>query len=150
MSLTNKLAEEMKTAMRAKDKDKLEALRSIKSALMTEQTKMASGSTLDEKEELKLLQKLQKQRKDSLEIYQQQGREDLAATEKQQLEVIEAFLPKQMSEEELRQFLKGVIERTGAKEAKDMGKVMGMANQELSGSADGKTIAKVARELLQP
>lgn len=147
--MTNKLAEEMKTAMRAKDKDKLEALRSIKSAIMTEQTKMASGSTLSEEEELKLLQKLQKQRKDSLEIYQQQGREDLAATEKQQLEVIETFLPEQMSEEKLTDYLKEVIERTGAKEPKDMGKVMGIANKELSGKADGKTIAKLAKELLQ-
>lgn len=139
----------MKAAMRAKDKEKLEALRSIKSAIMTEQTKMASGSSLSEDEELKLLQKLQKQRKESFDIYQQQGREDLAATEKQQLEVIETFLPQQMSEEEIRDYLREVIERTGAVEPKDMGKVMGTANKELGGKADGKTIAKIAKELLQ-
>lgn len=148
MSLSEKLAEEIKTAMRAKDKERLEALRGIKSAIMTEVTKMPSGSTLSEADELKLLQRLQKQRKESYEVYLQQNRPELAATEKQQLAVIETFLPAQMDEAELRSYLERIIAETGASGPRDMGKVMGRANQELSGKADGKSIAAIVKELL--
>jgi len=148
MSLSEKLAEEIKTAMRAKDKERLEALRGIKSAIMTEVTKMPSGSSLSEADELKLLQRLQKQRKESYEVYLQQNRPELAATEKQQLAVIETFLPTQMDEAELRSYLERIIAETGASGPRDMGKVMGRANQELSGKADGKSIAAIVKELL--
>jgi len=148
MSLSEKLAEEIKTAMRAKEKERLEALRGIKSAIMTEVTKMPSGSSLSEADELKLLQRLQKQRKESYEVYLQQNRPELAATEKQQLAVIETFLPTQMDEAELRSYLERIIAETGASGPRDMGKVMGRANQELSGKADGKSIAAIVKELL--
>lgn len=148
MSLEKNIAEEMKAAMRAKDKVKLEALRSIKSAILMAKTETGGGAELSEAEELKIVQKLQKQRKDSLEIYEQQKREDLAQEERAQLEVIESFLPKQMEEEELRQYVREVITRVNATGAQDMGKVMGTANKELAGRADGKAISAIAREEL--
>jgi uncharacterized protein YqeY len=148
MSLSNKIAEEMKQAMKAKDKARLEALRSIKSAVMLALTEKAKGSELSEEEELKILQRLQKQRKDSLEIYEQQNRADLAEEERSQLAVIEDFLPKQMSPEELKAYLAELISKVGASSPRDMGKVMGVASKELAGKADGKTISGVVRELL--
>ena len=148
MSLSAKIAEEMKVAMKAKDKKRLEALRSIKSAVMLAQTEKAKGSELSESEELKILQKLQKQRKDSLDIYEQQNREDLADEERSQLAVIEDFLPRQMDESELRAYLQEVIARVGASSPRDMGKVMGVASKELAGKADGKTISVIVKELL--
>lgn len=140
----------MKVAMKAKDKMKLEALRSIKSAILLAETEAGGGKDQDlsADQELKLLQRLQKQRKDSLGIYEQQGRNDLAEEEKGQLAVIESFLPQQMSEAELRSYVKKVIEKIGALGPKDMGKVMGMANKELAGRADGKAISSVAKDLL--
>ena len=138
----------MKQAMKAKDKVRLEALRSIKSAVMLALTEKAKGSELSEEEELKILQRLQKQRKDSLEIYEQQNRADLAEEERSQLAVIEDFLPKQMSPEELKAYLGELISKVGASSPRDMGKVMGVASKELAGKADGKTISGVVRELL--
>lgn len=149
MALEQKIAEEMKAAMKAKDKVKLEALRSIKSALLLAKTEKGGSEGLSEADELKLLQKLQKQRKDSLGIYEEQGREDLAEEERAQLTVIEDFLPAQMSDEELREYLKELIVRLDAQGPKDMGKLMGTANKELSGKADGKRISQAASELLK-
>ncbi len=148
MSLSTRIAEEMKMAMKAKDKERLEALRSIKSAVMLAQTEKPKGSELSEDEELRILQRLQKQRKDSLEIYEQQNRADLAEEERSQLQVIESFLPQQLSPEALRAYLSEVIVRAGATSPKDMGKVMGIASKELAGKADGKTISEVVKELL--
>ena len=149
MSLSTQIAEEMKAAMRAKDTVKLEALRSIKSAILLSNTEKGAGGELSEADELKLLQKLQKQRKDSLEIYVEQGRDDLADEEKAQLEVIESFLPKQMDENELRDYLQELITRLGVEGPRDMGKVMGTASKELAGKADGKTISNVVKDLLK-
>ncbi len=148
MSLSTKIADEIKSAMKARDKDRLEALRSIKSAVMLAQTEKAKGSELSDEEELKILQRLQKQRKDALEIYEQQNREDLATEERSQLAVIETFLPKQMTREELSSYLSELITKVGAHSPQDMGKVMGVASKELAGKADGKTISGVVRELL--
>ncbi len=148
MSLEKKVVDQMKEAMKAKDKTKLEALRGIKSSIMTAKTEKGAQAELSEAEELKLLQRLQKQRKDSLEIYQEQNRSDLAQDEEAQLAIIESFLPQQMSEAELRSYVQTVIEKTGAQGPKDMGKVMGMANKELAGRADGKAISSVAKDLL--
>ncbi len=134
--------------MKARDKVRLEALRSIKSAILLANTEKGGGSELSEEDELKLVQRLQKQRKDSLEIYEQQGREDLATEERAQLEVIESFLPKQMSSEELTAYLKELIVRVDAKGPQDMGKVMGTASKELAGKADGKTISTKVKEIL--
>lgn len=149
MSLSQKISEEMKAAMRAKDKVRLEALRSIKSALMLAKTEKGKDAELNEDEELKILQRLQKQRKDSYEVYDQQGRQDLAEEERQQLEVIQGFLPKQMSEKELEAYLKELIVRLDAKGPQDMGKVMGTASKELAGKADGKTISAKVKEILR-
>lgn len=148
MSLSTQIAEEMKTAMKAKDKKRLEALRAIKSAIMLAQTEKPKGTELSEDEELKILQKLQKQRKDSLEIYEQQNREDLAADERDQLAVIEDFLPKQMGDAELEAYLRELIVRLDVKGPQDMGKVMGTASKELAGKADGKTISGKVKEIL--
>lgn len=148
MSLEKNIAEEMKVAMRAKDKVKLEALRSIKSAILMAKTDKGGGAEMSEADELKLLQKLQKQRKDSLEIYEQQNRQDLAEEERAQLEVIESFLPQQMGEDDLRAYVREVISRVNAAGPQDMGKVMGTANKELAGRADGKAISAIAREEL--
>lgn len=134
--------------MRAKDKDMLESLRSIKSAIMTEQTKKGAGSEMSEAEELQILKRLQKQRRESMEVYQSQGREDLAEVEQKQLGVIESFLPQQMEESELRSYLEDLIAKLDAQGPKDMGKVMGTANKELSGKADGKRISEIVKELL--
>lgn len=148
MSLIKQIAEDIKTAMKNKDKVRLESLRSIKSAIMLAQTEKGAGAELNADEELQILTKLQKQRKDSLSIYEEQGREDLAAEERAQLAVIETFLPKPLSAEELEDYLKKVIAETGAESARDMGKVMGRASKELAGKADGKTISAKVRELL--
>lgn len=148
MSLIKNIATEMKEAMKAKDKVKLESLRSIKAALMLAQTEKGAGAELNEDEEMKILVRLQKQRKDSISIYQEQGRQDLADEELAQLAVIETFLPKALSEEELVSYLEKLIAELGATDAKDMGKVMGRASKELAGRADGKTISAKVRALL--
>jgi uncharacterized protein YqeY len=148
MSLKDTIGTQLKDAMRAKDKVKLETLRSIKAAILLVQSDKGAGSELNEDEEMKILIKLQKQRKDSLDIYVEQNRQDLAAEERAQLEVIETFLPKAMSEEELEATLKEIMASVGATSAQDFGKVMGKASKELTGRADGKTISAKLKSLL--
>lgn len=148
MSLSKTIGEEMKAAMKAKDKVRLESLRGIKSAIMLAQTEKGAGAELNEDEELKILTRMQKQRKESISIYDEQGREDLAEEERAQLAVIEGFLPKALSPEELEDFLSNLISELGAAGPQDMGKVMGRASKELAGRADGKTISAKVRELL--
>ena len=139
---------DLKTAMLAKDEKSLRGLRAIKAAILLAKTSEGAGGELKEDDETKLLQKLVKQRKDSLEIYQQQKRSDLAQKEQEEIEVIEKFLPKQLSAEELQAEIKNIIAETGATSSADMGKVMGAATKKLSGKADGKTISATVRELL--
>ena len=140
--------QELKAAMKTKDQVALESLRAIKSALLLAQTEKGAGGAVSEQDELKILQKLVKQRKDSADIFKQQGREDLAAPELEQAAVIEKFLPKQLSEEEIEEVVVGAIEQTGATDMKDMGKVMGMVTKQLAGKADGKTISGIVRKKL--
>ncbi|MCG9972192.1 GatB/YqeY domain-containing protein [Christiangramia crocea] len=148
MSLQDKVMAEMKAAMKAKDSAKLEALRAVKSAILLANTESSSKDGLSEEEELKLLQKLVKQRKESAQIYKEQGREDLAEPEIKQAEVIEQFLPEQLSEAEIEAKVDEVIAKTGASGMQDMGKVMGIATAELAGKADGKTISTIVRKKL--
>ena len=148
MSLEQKVMADLKTAMLAKDEKSLRSLRAIKAAIIIAKTAEGSGGEIKENEEIKLLQKLVKQRKDSLEIYEKNGREGLASKEKEEIEVIEKFLPKQMDEAELKTIIAKIIEETGATSPSDMGKVMGAANKQLGGKADGKTIAGIVKELL--
>ena len=147
MSLEQKVMTELKAAMKAKDKTALTSLRAIKSALLLAKTD-GSGTEMTEDLEIKLLQKLVKQRKDSLDIFEKQGREDLAVKERDEIAVISQFLPKQMDAAELEIFIKGIVEQTGASGMKDMGKVMGMASKQLAGKADGKTISSIVKGLL--
>lgn len=148
MSLKKKIEQDIKQAMLSKDKDRLRALRSIKSLIMLAETEKGGGEGISEDAEIKLLTKAAKQRRDSLEIYEKQGRDDLAAVEKAELDIIEEFLPKQLSEEELTVELKSIIAEVGASEPKDMGKVMGMATKKLAGKADGKAISSIVKSLL--
>jgi len=147
MSLADKITPDLKEAMKAKDQARLRGIRAIKAALLLAKTD-GSGEEMTEDKEIKILQKLVKQRKDSLDIYEKQGREDLAVVEREEIAVIEKYLPEQMGEEELKQFIQDIIAKTGASSMKDMGKVMGMANQALAGKADGKTIAALVKSLL--
>ena len=140
--------QELKAAMKVKDTVTLESLRAIKSALLLAQTEKGASGTVSEADELKLLQKLVKQRKDSASIFKEQGREDLAAPELEQAAVIEKFLPKQLSASEIEAIVDKVIEQTGAETMKDMGKVMGLVTKELAGQADGKTISGIVRSKL--
>lgn len=139
---------DLKTAMLAKDEKSLRSLRAIKSAIILAKTAEGFSGELKEEEEIKLLQKLVKQRKDSLEIYETQNRNDLAEKEKEEVEVIEKFLPKQIGESELNEIIRKIIAETGASSPSDMGKVMGAANKQLAGKADGKTIAGIVKALL--
>lgn len=148
MSLEQKVMGEMKEAMKAKDEGVLRALRAIKAEIIKAKTEPGAGGVIDEATEQKFLQKMMKQRKDSLEIFEKQGREDLASKEKEEMAVIEKFLPKQLSEAELKDALKKIITETGAASPADMGKVMGVASKQLAGLADGKTISSVVKELL--
>jgi uncharacterized protein len=148
MSLEQKIMADLKTAMLARDEKSLRGLRAIKAAILLAKTSEGAGGELKEDDEIKLLQKLVKQRKDSLEIYQQQKRIDLAQKEQEEIEVIEKFLPKQLSAEELQLEIKKIIAETGATSSADMGKVMGTATKKLSGKADGKTISATVKELL--
>lgn len=148
MNLQEKVMTELKAAMRAKDTNKLEALRAVKSAILLAQTSGSGKDGLSEDEELKLLQKLVKQRRESAAIYLEQGREDLAQPELDQAEVIEKFLPEQMSEAEIEAKVDEIILATGAGGMKDMGKVMGMASKDLAGKADGKTISMIVKKKL--
>jgi gatB/yqey domain protein len=148
MSLQAKVMEELKEAMKAKNTVALESLRAIKSAILLAKTEAGATEELTEADELKLLQKLVKQRKDSAALYNQQGREDLAQPELAQMAVIEKFLPKQLTEEEITAAVKGFIADIGATTAKDMGKVMGVASKALAGKADGKLISEIVKKLL--
>ena len=148
MSLEQKVMVDLKAAMLAKDDKALRGLRAIKAAILLAKTSEGAGGELNESDEIKLLQKLVKQRKDSLEIYQQQKRNDLAQKEEQEIEVIEKFLPGQLSPEELRLEIKKIIGETGASSPADMGKVMGAATKKLAGKADGKTISAIVKEIL--
>ena len=148
MGILANLTDEIKTAMRAKDSLKLEALRAIKSAVMLEQTSAGGSDTLSDEQEIKLVQKLVKQRKDSAQIFRDQNRPDLAEPEEAQAEVIAQFLPEQLSEEEINAIIQAIIEKTGAEGMKDMGKVMGMASKEMAGKADGKTISTIVKAQL--
>ncbi len=147
MALTDTINNDIKTAMKAKDKDALRALRAIKSAILLANTD-GTGEELTEERGIKILQKLLKQRKESLDIYTKQGRDDLAATEQSEIEVIERYLPEPMSEDEVKKIIQGVISDTGAESMKDMGKVMGAASKKLAGQADGRVISTMVRELL--
>ena len=149
MDLEQKIMAELKTAMLARDEKALRSLRAIKAAILLAKTAEGAGGALKEEEdEIKLLQKLVKQRKDSLEIYQQQNRIDLAQKEQEEIEVIERFLPKQLSADELKILLAKIITEVGASSPADMGKVMGAATKQLAGKADGKTISAMVKELL--
>jgi uncharacterized protein YqeY len=148
MSLEQKIMTELKTAMLAKDEKALRSLRAIKAAILLAKAAEGSSGEVKEEEEIKLLQKLVKSRKDSLEIYQQQNRTDLAQKEQEEIEIIERFLPKQFSAEELKILLTKIITETGASSPADMGKVMGAATKQLAGKADGKTISAMVKELL--
>lgn len=140
--------QEIKAAMLAKNNVRLRGLRAIKAAVLLAKTEKGASEELTEDAELKVLQKLAKQRKESADIYKAQNREDLYQIEAEELEVIEEFLPKQMGTEEIESYIKDLITRTGAVSVKDMGKLMGLANKELAGKADGKTISEVIKKLL--
>lgn len=148
MSLELKVQEALKNAMKNKDQAAMRTLRSIKSAILLLKTEKDFNGTITEDQELSMLQKLVKQRKESLEVFTQQGREDLAEKEKEEIAVIEQFLPEQLSEEEVKDIVSQIVEKTGASSMKDMGKVMGMANKELAGRADGKLIASIVKSIL--
>ena len=148
MALEQLVNDQIKTAMLAKDANRLRGLRAIKAAIIIAKTAEGAGGQLAEADETKLLQKLVKQRKDSLEIYQQQNRTDLAQTEQEEIDVIEAFLPKQLSEEALKEALIKIIADTGAASPADLGKVMAVATKQLAGEADGKTISATVKSLL--
>jgi len=147
MTLEARIMEEIKTAMKAKNEAELRTLRAIKSAILLEKTS-GSGTEMTEADELKMLQKLAKQRRDSLDIFKQQNREDLASKEQEELAIIERFLPKPFTQEELEAALKDIIAQTGAASPADMGKVMGAASKQLAGKADGKTISDTVKRLL--
>lgn len=148
MSLEQKIMTELKAAMIAKDEAALRSLRAVKAAILLAKTSEGGGGDLKEEDEIKLLQKLVKSRKDSFEIFQQQNRPDLAKKEEEEIAVIEKFLPKQMSPDEVRQELTAIIASVGASSPADMGKVMGVATKQLAGKADGKTISALVKELL--
>ncbi len=148
MGLQQQVMEQMKVAMKAKDKVALESLRAIKSALLMAQTESGSGSEISEEAEVLLVQKLVKQRKDSAAIFLEQERNDLAEPELAQIAIIEQFLPEQLSEEEIEKVVVKVIETTEASGMQDMGKVMGMVSKELAGQADGKTISTIVKSKL--
>jgi uncharacterized protein len=148
MALEQLIMTELKTAMLAKDEKALRSLRAIKAAILLAKTSEGANGELKAEDEIKLLQKLVKSRKDSLEIFEKQNRPDLAIKEKEEIEVIEKFLPKQMSADEVKAIITQIIAETGASSPADMGKVMGVATKQLAGKADGKTISGLVKELL--
>ncbi len=148
MGLQQQVEADIKSAMKEKKKDELTALRAIKSAILLALTEKGSSHEISEEQEMKLLTKMAKQRRDSAEIYQKEGRADLEEKEQFELKIIERYLPEQMSESEIRETVGAIIEKTGAESMKDMGKVMGMATKEMAGKADGKVISGIVRELL--
>lgn len=148
MSLITQIDQDIKQAMLGKQEARLRGLRAIKSALLLAKTEKGASEDITPDTEIKVLQKLIKQRKESADIYQSQNRDDLYQIEKEEMEVIAAYLPKQMERNEVEAYLKELIGRVGATSVKDMGKVMGAANKELAGKADGKTISEVVKQLL--
>ena len=148
MELIDKISESIIHAMKNKDNDQLESLRAIKSALLLAKTQKNSNGEIGELEEIKILQKLVKQRKESADIYSNQKRPELANIELSQAKIIERFLPKQIDADELEKIIIKIINETGAEGMKDMGKVMGIASNKLSGKADGKTISNIVRSKL--
>ena len=148
MSLTTQIDQDIKQAMLAKQPDRLQALRSIKSALLLAKTEKGAAEEMTEEAEIKVLQKLVKQRKESADIYKTQNREDLYEIEMAEMRVIEPYLPQQMTRFEIEGAVQEIIERIGATGTPDMGRVMGVASKELAGKADGKTISEVTRQLL--
>jgi len=148
MTLKERVSEDMKTAMKAKDKVRLDSVRAIKSAIMLAETEKGGGNGMSESDEIKLLQKLQKQRKDSIATYQEQGRDDLAEEEQAQLDVIETYLPAPLSIEEVEAMVKAAVEKTGASSMADMGKVMGIVNAQAAGRAEGKVVADMVKSIL--
>lgn len=148
MSLEQKINTDLKAAMKAKDKVALRGIRAIKSALLLTKTD-GSGKEIDAAGEIKLIQKLVKQRQDSLDIFTKQNREDLASIEREEMVILKKYLPAQLSLEELKPIIQDIITKTNASGMADMGKVMGMASAQLSGKADGKTISGIVKELLQ-
>ena len=148
MGYFEKINDDIKAAMKAKEKEKLNALRAIKSAFLLAKTESGAKKELSDEEAIRIMQKLVKQRKDSAEIYKEQSRNELYDNEMNEAKYIEAYLPKQMSDEELTEKIKAIIEETGASSMKDMGKVMGKAMKELAGKADGKRISGKVKEIL--
>lgn len=147
MSLEKKIMPDLKEAMKAKDQAALRTIRAIKAAILLQKTD-GTGKDMDAEMEIKLIQKMVKQRQESHDIFIKQGREDLAATEKEELDVLKRYLPEQLSEEEIKIIVERVIGETGAESMKDMGKVMGIVSKELAGKADGKTIASIVKSSL--
>lgn len=148
MALFEKVNEDIKTAMKERDKVALETLRNIKKVFLEAKTAPGANDTLEDTDALKMIQKLAKQGKESAQTYIEAGRQDLADAELAQVSVIERYLPEQLSEAEIEKIVKTIIEQTGAASMKDMGKVMGMANKQLAGKADGKTISGIVKKLL--
>ena len=148
MSLQKQIMEELKTAMKSKDVVALQALRAVKSAFLLAKTETGAGDDLTEDQEMKIIQKQVKQRKDSAAIFIDQGRQDLADPELAEIEVLEKFLPEALSEEAIEKVVLEIIAKTGAEGMKDMGKVMGMVSKQLAGQADGKTISGIVRKNL--
>ena len=148
MNLELKITDALKEAMKTKNQDSLTALRAVKSAIMLHKTQKSYDGKLSEEDEMKILQKLVKQRKDSADIYKGQGRNDLADPELKEAELIQQFLPKPLSEDEVKEVVKSVIEEIGAEGMKDMGKVMGISTKKLMGKADGKMISTIVKEFL--
>lgn len=148
MALFEKVNEDIKTAMKERDKVALDTLRNIKKVFLEAKTAPGANDTLEDEDALKIIQKLAKQGKESAQTYIDAGRQDLADAELAQVSVIECYLPEQLSEAEIEKIVKTIIEQTGAASMKDMGKVMGMANKQLAGKADGKTISGIVKKLL--
>jgi uncharacterized protein YqeY len=148
MNLEQKVMDEMKEAMKSKNEASLRALRAIKAEIIKAKTEPGAGGEVSPEKEVNLLQKMMKQRKDSLEIYQQQKREDLAKKELEEISIIQNFLPQQLTGEELKAELQQIISDIGASSPADIGKVMGAASKKLAGRADGKTISAMVKELL--
>ena len=148
MGLELKIATALKEAMKSKNQTALTALRAVKSAILLHKTQKSSDGEMSQQDEMKILQKLVKQRKDSADIYKNQGRNDLADPELKEVEIIQQFLPEALSEDEVKEVVKYIIDETGAEGMKDMGKVMGISTKKLMGKADGKMISTIVREFL--
>lgn len=148
MALLEKIEGDLKQAMKNKEKERIEALRSIKTALITARSEKGANQQISEENEIKILQKLLKQRKESAEVYDKQGRTDLAEQERKEASYIQEYLPEPISDEELTNVIQGIIEEVGAKTMKDMGQVMGIATRQLAGKAEGKAISDKVKSLL--